>query len=1007
MNKMRSEQQGMQNTHHGAMDSLPQASSAIVEQQQSGANSGTDSQHQQPQHGGSSDASSTQKQPQSTFASNTRPAATSSVAMDPLLKAQQQSYSTTHSAPTSTHQQQPQKQANFASSHISNASDLYDPTATSVHRHHGNDDAHMRVEASPGTKRTYGTPTAAPKVPKYSHQQHINTSRAQTNPLRSNGSTGTPTHTGHMSYAAANSYGRRTPSTPSSMRTPGTPSGQMTTNFNNFGSPSSSQYYQQQQQQQYQYPPELITQSPISAHVQADIPEEASSMDPSRLAALARPEKSIKETFISEDGQKITVVSVKKRKNFALTPQQRAQMLQAQQKQQSGRATKKRKLNGKPATTKKKTTTKGKKKAATPTTLKNAVNQQQNPSNMFSIPMQPLLPNVTPSGMQHPGNTFQPSVGHIYGFPKNSHSNSPVGTFNPHFQYAQHGIKPPQPRGAQLGHDQQQNAVNPPQSSMVGPQQHVRPPHNVDSASSLQSTVSPQSQHPQYHHSQHQASTVGSSFTFATPGTPSGTPSQYDFSNAVSQQGTSSDGTPVGQLQGAQQFYYPTVTPTSPSSQPYQVGPPAARPPPQAADKSANNPFANAPGMMSQSAARKRKAEIDESLHCEIRISNLPDELCCNETYLRQLFSECGDVFHLRVPTLALPFALNKPKYKGVAYVKYTTLVGADRAIRKFHDQTVSGKRLRVEIFQLPKVAPGSGKTGGASGASQSFESTELYVVNLPHAILNDDAAVQHMWEQYGPVISCAVPKSANGLPSGYIFVKYKYARDAKNALSMNNTFHHGRRIQVRFADKKHQNRNNFSGYTSWVFIGGLNPNTSTTELRQVFGAYGQIEEIDDSQIESKAYAFLKYRSVESVREALRFKRDGVYVLERMNQSDESAVTKQLAQRDEMIDDLDEDPDDPYLPEPLTKELFAWRGHQPMYHQQQQQQHFSGHQQQLHVQPHQTHGYLQEQQQQQQVVGYPQVQHPSTSGPQQEPSVVGGASADVATGGKQTSASWE
>ena len=106
-------------------------------------------------------------------------------------------------------------------------------------------------------------------------------------------------------------------------------------------------------------------------------------------AALTQDEKSVKETFISEDGQKITVVSVKKRKNLPLTPQQRAQLIA----QQQGRATKKRKLNKIAKPTK---GTKGKKRA-----------QKVQLSSS-------ILPTGMPANQQHPimNNSAIPPIQH-------------------------------------------------------------------------------------------------------------------------------------------------------------------------------------------------------------------------------------------------------------------------------------------------------------------------------------------------------------------------------------------------------------------------------------------------------------------------------------------------------------------------------------------------------------------------------------------------------------------
>lgn len=324
---------------------------------------------------------------------------------------------------------------------------------------------------------------------------------------------------------------------------------------------------------------------------------------------------------------------------------------------------------------------------------------------------------------------------------------------------------------------------------------------------------------------------------------------------------------------------------------------------------------------------------IDESLHCEVKISNLTEE-ACKEQYLMKIFSECGKIFKIRIPTLSLPFYFEKPKYKGIAYITFTTLVGADKAILKFNNDFLAGSRICVELFKLPKITTGlPSLTDPTPEIPSPVECSELYIVNLPLEHLRDESTVQTMWETFGPVISCAIPKGSNGQPIGYIFVKYKFAKDAANALAMNNTFHHGRKIQVRYADKKHQNRNYYTGFTTWIFVGGLPPTTTTFEIKSKFSIFGQIEEIEDSQVESKSYAFIRFKSVESVREALKYKRDGIYVLERMNFPEEhgkDSILYSLQQKFDENEDLDEDLDDPNIPNYLQRELFGWKNGPPI-----------------------------------------------------------------------------
>ncbi|XP_068116670.1 RNA-binding protein 14 isoform X2 [Hyperolius riggenbachi] len=109
-------------------------------------------------------------------------------------------------------------------------------------------------------------------------------------------------------------------------------------------------------------------------------------------------------------------------------------------------------------------------------------------------------------------------------------------------------------------------------------------------------------------------------------------------------------------------------------------------------------------------------------------------------------------------------------------------------------------------------------------------DALKIFIGNVDDRTTQEE--VTELFEQYGPVLSCAVMKQ-------YAFVHMRGVDRVDKAIQeLNGRKLHGKKMVVELSKPRPQN--------TWkIFVGNVSPACDASELRSMFEAYGKVVECD------------------------------------------------------------------------------------------------------------------------------------------------------------------
>lgn len=177
--------------------------------------------------------------------------------------------------------------------------------------------------------------------------------------------------------------------------------------------------------------------------------------------------------------------------------------------------------------------------------------------------------------------------------------------------------------------------------------------------------------------------------------------------------------------------------------------------------------------------------EIQIGTGTTLYVSNYPPE--ADETYIRNLFSQFGDIVEVRFPSLKFD------THRRFCYVQFLTSSSANAATSLDGKALAGNRRLQAKISD-----PNAKKD--REGATR--EGREVYVKNVDWSKSEDD--VRTLFEPYGKVDSVRIPRNMGGKSKGFAFVVFSNKEGAENAVGgLHNKEYANRILHVEISSEK------------------------------------------------------------------------------------------------------------------------------------------------------------------------------------------------------------
>lgn len=209
------------------------------------------------------------------------------------------------------------------------------------------------------------------------------------------------------------------------------------------------------------------------------------------------------------------------------------------------------------------------------------------------------------------------------------------------------------------------------------------------------------------------------------------------------------------------------------------------------------------------------------------------------ESTLRNFFGSFGELIRIRL--------VNNPPTRPYAFVQFKTIEAADEALKASDNQTIDGRKLRIERARVNRT---------------------LFIAKIDRNL--SVSQLREIMEEHGEVENVTIIKNHFTQKSkGCGFVKYLYREDATNAFAaLKNS-------QKKWVIEWAQSNNDPEtlGIDKCnLFVGGLNPSMVTKDLLQErFSQYGSIQsvtlvnkdpeihEAQDQNFPRSAFAFIRF----------------------------------------------------------------------------------------------------------------------------------------------------
>jgi len=164
-----------------------------------------------------------------------------------------------------------------------------------------------------------------------------------------------------------------------------------------------------------------------------------------------------------------------------------------------------------------------------------------------------------------------------------------------------------------------------------------------------------------------------------------------------------------------------------------------------------------------------------------------------------------------------------------------------------------------------PKIHPNNSNN---VQAMEDHERGKLFVGGLSWETTQDN--LQRYFSRYGEVIDCVVMKNnETGRSRGFGFVTFADPENVLRALENGPHTLDGRTIDPKPCNPRSMHKPKRTGGYPKVFLGGLPPNVTETDLRNFFSRYGAVMEVvimyDQEKKKSRGFGFLSFENDMSV----------------------------------------------------------------------------------------------------------------------------------------------
>ncbi|KAL0268864.1 UNVERIFIED_CONTAM: hypothetical protein PYX00_010665 [Menopon gallinae] len=158
-----------------------------------------------------------------------------------------------------------------------------------------------------------------------------------------------------------------------------------------------------------------------------------------------------------------------------------------------------------------------------------------------------------------------------------------------------------------------------------------------------------------------------------------------------------------------------------------------------------------------------------------------------------------------------------------------------------------------------------NGPSKGTAGIRGKDDDKKLFVGGLPKPCTENE--LRDTFSKFGTIESINIKKDTHtGLPRGFCFIVFSESYVVDQILASGDIYINGKKVDPRKVTK--------STTPGKVFVGGLTSEFTEEKLKEYFGTYGTITEIqwpiDRQKNQKKAYCFLTFENRECVTEVLK-----------------------------------------------------------------------------------------------------------------------------------------
>lgn len=170
-------------------------------------------------------------------------------------------------------------------------------------------------------------------------------------------------------------------------------------------------------------------------------------------------------------------------------------------------------------------------------------------------------------------------------------------------------------------------------------------------------------------------------------------------------------------------------------------------------------------------------------------VTNFPPETLGDDSYIQDLFKNCGDIISIRWPSLKYNV------HRRFCYVSFRTPEAA-AAATKLHGQTIESKGA---IYKLTAEYSRPAEKKDREGAMA--EGREIHITSLDKSLKEDD--VKKVFSAYGNIEKVRILKNMAGESKGSCFVSFESKEQATAALVMDKTKFKSRVLTVELSTGK------------------------------------------------------------------------------------------------------------------------------------------------------------------------------------------------------------